>query len=137
MIVFLLAERKKKGLALPDFGLTSSDYAEKQTTSSKAPSIVSMVLRTLLLSAIVIAAGWAYIQLQLMACGTDFYGWFFGVKDIPISKIPYYWNYLMVFILCFLVLGIDVNVIRLLPSTGREALDAIIGMRNRFFACRE
>ena len=128
MIVYLLTERKKKGLALPDFGLTPYDYAEKSTTGAKVRSIVSMALRTLALSAVVVAVGWAYIQLQLEVCGTDFYGWFFGVKDIPLMKIPYYLNYLVVFILCFIVLGIDMCVIRRLPSTGKETLDVVLGM---------
>ena len=127
-IIYLVAEGKKKGLTVSDFGLTPFDYAEKQGSGQKARAIASMALRTLLLAAIVVAIGWGYIQLQLMLCGTDFYGWFFGVKDIPLDKVPYYWNYLLVFILCFFVLAIDMNVIRRLPSTGKETLDVIIGM---------
>lgn len=52
----------------------------------------------------------------------------FGVKDLPLDKVPYYLNYLVVFILAFVVLSIDMNVIRCLPTTGNETKDLIIAM---------
>lgn len=131
-VVYILTERKKKGLTLPDFGVTPYDYDKKQTKGEKVRAVLSMVIRTLALSLIVVAVGWVYIQLQLMVLGTDFYSFFFGVKDIPIDKVQYYWNYLAVFMLCFLILGIDMNVVRRLPSTGKENLDLILGMLVNF-----
>lgn len=131
-VVYILTERKKKGLTLPDFGVTPYDYDKKQTKGEKVRAVLSMAIRTLALSLIVVAVGWVYIQLQLMVLGTDFYSFFFGVKDIPIDKVQYYWNYLAVFMLCFLILGIDMNVVRRLPSTGKENLDLILGMLVNF-----
>ena len=52
----------------------------------------------------------------------------FGVKDLPLDKVPCYLNYLAVFILAFVVLSIDMNVIRRLPTTGNETKDLIIAM---------
>lgn len=132
VVIYILSERKKKGLKLADFGLTPYDYDKKETPGAKARAIFSMAIRTLALAFIVVAVGWAYIQLQLMVLGTDFYSFFFGVKDIPIDKVQYYWSYLVVFMLCFLVLGIDMNVVRRLPSTGKENLDVILGMLVNF-----
>ena len=126
--IYILSERKKKHLALTDFGITPDGYDSAASTSAKAKAIGSMILRTLGVAAITIAIGWGYLQLQSSVLGTDFYSWFFGVKDIPLDKIPYYLNYLAVFIICFLVLSIDMNVIRRLPSTGNETKDLIIAI---------
>ena len=127
-ILFLATEKKKKGLTLSDFGMTPANYDASASASAKAKSVVGMILRTLLLAAVVIGAGFAYTQLQSTVLGTDFYAWFFGVKDIPLDKIPSYLPYLGVFILAFVVLSIDMNVIRRLPSTGNETKDLIIAM---------
>ena len=126
-IVFILTERKKK-LTADDFGLMPADY---DTAGSKAKQVLNMVFKTLLVSLIAVGVGFAYTQLQLTVLGTDFYSfysWFFGVKDLPISKIPDYLPYLGVFILAFFVLSIDMNVIRRLPTTGNETKDLIIAM---------
>ncbi len=128
LVVYLATHGRKVQAKLDDFGLTPANYGELQTRGERAKSIVGMALRTLLLTAIVIAVGWGYLQFQLDVFGTDFYSWFFGVKDIPISKIPYYWNYLAVFIICFMIASIDMNIERRLPSTGNETKDLIIGM---------
>ena len=128
LVVYLLTHGRKLKVTADDFGLTPAGYKDLSAGSARVKAVVGMVLRTLLLSAIVIAVGWGYLQLQVDVLGTDFYSWFFGVKDIPISKIPYYWNYLGVFIVCFLVASIDMNIERRLPSTGSETKDLILAI---------
>lgn len=128
LIVFIATERKKKGLKLADFGMAPYGYEELQTRGQRVRSVIGMILRSLAVATITIAVGWALLQLQVNVLGTDFYAWFFGVKDIPMQKIPYYLNYLGVFILCFIVLSIDMNVIRRLPTTGNETKDLVIAM---------
>lgn len=127
-IVYVLSERKKKSLAPVDFGIIPAGYEEKTTRKQRVLSIAEMILKSALVAAIAVAVGFGYTQLQLSVLGTDFYAWFFGVKDIPLSKIPNYLNYLAVFIICFLFLSIDMNVIRRLPTTGNETKDVIIAM---------
>ena len=128
MIVYILTERKKKQLKPADFGITPYGYDADAGTGTKAKAIAGMVLKSLLVAAIAVGMGFAYAQLQTSVLGTDFYAWFFGVKDIPLDKIPNYMNYLVVFILCFIVLSIDMNVIRRLPTTGSETKDTIVQM---------
>ena len=108
--------------------MTPEGYDSTAPAGAKAKAIAGMVLRTLGVAAITIAIGWSYLQLQTVVLGTDFYSFFFGVKDMPIEKIPYFLNYLAVFIICFLILSIDMNVIRRLPSTGNETKDLIIAI---------
>lgn len=126
LIVYVLSERKKKGLTLDDFALTP--YVPEGETGGKARGVIGMILRSLLLAAVVIAIGWGYLQLQDSVAGTDFFAWYFGVKDIPLSKVWWYWPYLLFFCLCFLLMSIDMNVIRRLPSTGNETKDMLIAM---------
>ena len=126
--VFVLLERKKKGLKLADFGMVPAEYSTASTTGSKVKSVAGMILRSLGVAVLTIAIGWSYLQLQTSILGTDFYAWFFGMKEIPLDKIPYYWNYLGVFILAFVALSIDMNIIRRLPTTKNETLDLIIAI---------
>ena len=126
--IFVLAERKKKGLALSDFGMTPYGYEKLETRGQRVRAIIGMILRSLAVAAITVGVGWALLQLQVAVLGTDFYAWFFGVKDLPLDKVPYYLNYLIVFILAFVVLSIDMNVIRRLPTTGNETKDLLIAM---------
>ncbi|MDY2624813.1 MAG: alpha/beta fold hydrolase, partial [Coriobacteriales bacterium] len=128
LVIFIATERKKKGLALADFGLTPEGYDASASAGKKALAVAGMALKTLAVAALTIAIGWAYLQFQSTVLGTDFYAWFFGLKDIPLDKTPFYLNYLVVFIACFVVLSIDMNVIRRLPSTGSELKDTIIAV---------
>ena len=68
------------------------------------------------------------MQAQLTITGTDFYAWFFGVKDLPVDKIGSYLPYLAVFLIAFVFLSFDMNIIRRLPSTGNETKDLFIAM---------
>lgn len=69
-----------------------------------------------------------YVNLWDAGFNLGFSNMGFGVKDLPLDKVPYYLNYLVVFILAFVVLSIDMNVIRCLPTTGNETKDLIIAM---------
>ena len=118
-ILFLLTDGKKQHATISDFGLT--EYGKKR------PSF-NFIIKTVLLSAIVIAIGWAYLQLQEDVLGTDFYAWFFGYKPVPIQKVPYYTWYIVIWILCFIIASFGINVERRLPSTGHETLDTLIAI---------
>ena len=128
LILYLITEKKKQGLTLSDFGMTPTGYDALASAGAKAKAIVGMILRTALLAFVVIFVGWCLAALQVEVFGTDFYSWYFGVKDIPISKFGAFVPYIGVFILCFVVLSIDMNIIRRLPSTGNETKDTIIAI---------
>ncbi len=125
-LLYFFTDGKKVKLRLDDLGVTPEGYENMGTGKEKALGIGKMVLKTVLLSAIVVAICFGYAKLQSEVLGTDFYAWFFGVKDIHLSKIPYYWNYILVWILCFGVASMTLNVERRLPSTGNETLDTIL-----------
>lgn len=127
-IVFMLTERKKKQIGLTELGLTPADYAERTTRSERVKGIALMMGKSALVAAIAVAVGFGYTQLQLNMLGTDFYAWFFGVKDLPVSKIPVYLNYLAVFLVAFVFLSFDMNIIRRLPTAGNETKDLLIAM---------
>ena len=128
IILFLATEGKKKALKPVDFGMTPTGYEEIETRGGRVKSVALMIAKSALVAAIAVAVGFGYTQLQVNVLGTDFYAWFFGVKDLPISKIPNYLPYLLVFIPAFVALSIDMNVIRRLPTTGNETKDLIIAM---------
>lgn len=127
-IVFMLTERKKKRIGLTELGLTPADYDERTTRGERAKGIALMIVKSALVAAIAVAVGFVYTQLQVAVLGTDFYAWFFGVKDLPVSKIPVYLNYLAIFLVAFVFLSFDMNIIRRLPTTGNETKDLLIAM---------
>lgn len=118
-LLFLFTDGKKQNATISDFGLTEH--------GKKRPS-ANFVLKTLLLSAIVIAIGWAWLQLHENIFGTDYYAWFFGFKPIPMQKLPYYTGYIVVWIVCFIVASFGINVERRLPSVGNETADTLIAI---------
>lgn len=118
-ILYYFTEGKKNKLTLNDLGLTPYE-------SNKIS--IRMVAKTILVAAISIAFGWAYLQLYENICGTALYAWFFGFKAIPIIKVRYYWWYLIIWILCFIMASFTINVERRLPTTGKESLDTILAM---------
>lgn len=128
LLLFMFTDGKKVGLTIDDLGLTPEGYDAKAAAGVKVRSIAKMILTTALLSAVVVAIAWSYVKLQNEVLGTDFYAWFFGVKDIPISKIPNYMNYLIIWILCFVISGLGMNVERRLPTTGKEWLDTVVAI---------
>ena len=126
LIVTIIVKRKGEALRFNDFGMVPYEY--ENASSGKWKGVVSMALHSLLLALIVVAIGWGYMQLQENVLGTDFYSWFFGVKPLPISKLGAYWPYLIVFVIIFIPLSIDMNIIRRLPSTGNDTLDTLISV---------
>lgn len=127
-LLYVFTDGKKHKLTITDLGLTPENYDAKASTGERLRRIGDMVFRTLALSAIVVAIAWGYIKLQNEVFGTDFYAWFFGVKNIPISKIPIYGNYLIIWILCFVIASFGMNVERRLPTTGKEWMDIALAM---------
>ena len=117
--LFLFTDGKKQHITISDLGLT--EYGKKKPTWN-------FVLKTLLLSAIVIAIAWAWLQFQSSVFGTDYYAWFFGFKELPMQKVPYYTWYIVIWICCFIIASFSINVERRLPSTGNETLDIIIAI---------
>lgn len=124
-VLYYVTEGRKQHFKLPDSGLTPEGF---EGSAAKGKSMAVYILKTLLLSCIVLGIGWAYIQFMETVLGTSFYSWFFGIKEIPIVKIPYYWNYLIIWILCFVVSNLGINVERRLPSTGSETKDLVLAI---------
>ena len=128
LVVTILLNKKSNPLRFDDFGMAPEGYEALDSASARRGGVVSMALHSLLLAAIVVAVGWAYMQWQSDVLGTDFYSWFFGVKPLPISKLGAYWPYLIVFMVCFVPLSIDMNIIRRLPESGNETRDTIVAI---------
>ena len=117
--LYRFTDGRKHKLQLQDLGLTP-DGTNKLS--------FEMIGKTILLSALVVAIAWAGVKLQEDVLGTSFYAWFFGFKSIPIYKIKHYIAYIVIWIICFLVASLTLNVERRLPSTGKETLDIVIAM---------
>ena len=117
--LYYFTEGRKQKLTLSDLGLTP--YGSNRIS-------LRMVGKTLLVAAISVAFGWAYLQLYESIFGTALYAWFFGFKAIPILKVRYYWWYLIIWILCFVVASFTINVERRLPTTGKETLDTVLAV---------
>lgn len=124
-LLYYFTEGKKAGFGLNDTGLIPEGY---EGSPSKGKDAAVYILKTLSLAALVVGIGWSLIQFMETVLGTSFYSWFFGIKEIALIKIPHYWNYLIIWILCFVVSNLGINVERRLPSTGKETLDVILGM---------
>ena len=116
--LFLLDKKKESTVvSMKDFGLTASD-SDKFSWN--------LVGKTFLLTIIIIAVAYGGLQLQEDLTGTSFYAWFFGFKALPIHRIQYYIPYIGVWILCFVIQCIGINIERCLPSTGKENLDTFL-----------
>lgn len=125
-LIYYFAEGKKVHLKAADLGLTPEGYERLENGGSRAKAVILWIIRTALLAAVVVGIAWSYMQFQSFLLGTDFYAWFFGVKDIPVSKMGYYWKYILVYIICFAIASLTLNVERRLPTTGNETLDTIL-----------
>lgn len=127
LFVFWFTYAKKLGAGMRDLGLTSEGRRKLDW---------GLIGKSLLLAVIVTAIGFAYLSVQTATLGTDFYAWFFGVRSIPTGKLKYYIPYIIVWIFCFIVTSIGLNVERRLPDTGNEAKDiAIATVFNALCAC--
>lgn len=119
-IIFCLTDGRKQKMQACDLGLTPQDKGNRFSAA--------FIGKSFLLAMIVIAIGWAYIQLQAYVFGTDFYAWFFGVKPLPPAfKLPYYIPYILVWMFCFVISSFGINVERRLPSLGKgETVDTLV-----------
>ncbi len=117
IVLFALTDGKKAKLTFNDLGLTASD-------SNKFS--LKLIWKTLLLTIVTIAISFALLQLQETISGTTFYAWFFGFKAIAVNKIGYYIPYIIIWIICFIISCISINIERRLPTTGNETLDTVL-----------
>lgn len=127
-LLFAFTDGRRAKMKGSDLGLTPEGYETLEGGGAKAKAILLWIVRTSLLSAVVVAIAWGYVMLQNTVLGTDFYGWFFGVKDVPLNKIPYYMNYMVLWIICFTIAAFTLNIERRLPTTGNETLDVVLQM---------
>ena len=118
-LLYYFTDGRRHKLSLNDLGLTPAD-------SNKIS--IKMILKTVFLAMVVVAIAWSYLSFQHEILGTDFYAWYFGFRSIPLTKINYYWCYLLVWIACFIVASFSINVERRLPTTGKELLDIVIAI---------
>lgn len=118
-LLYFFTDGRRHKLTLNDLGLTPGDSNRLS---------IRMILKTLVLSVLVLAIAWTYLLFQEQVFGTAFYAWFFGFKAISVPKINYYWLYILIWIACFVVASFSINVERRLPSTGKEWLDIVIAM---------
>lgn len=126
LMVFKFTDGKKHNAKLEDYGLTSE---------GKSGLDWGMIGRSFLLAVIVIAVAFSYLSLQKQILGTDIYCLFFGMRAIPWNKFLYYIPYMIVWMICFVVASIGMNVERRLPETGKPALDMVISCAFNAFLC--
>lgn len=117
LILFIFTDGKKQNAKIRDYGLTSE---------GKTSLDWQLILKSLLLTAVVLFVGFAYLRLQREVFGTDFYAWYYGYKPIPWNKFIRFIPYMLVWCLCFIPGSIGMNVERRLPSTGSEAKDLVL-----------
>lgn len=118
-ILFKYTDGKEQKMKLYELGL-APDGSEKLS--------LEMIFKTLAVALITLAVAFGAIQLQENLTGTDFYAWFFGFKSIPLFKIPHMLVYIVIWIACFILSGMGMNVERRLPTTGNETLDDILAV---------
>lgn len=127
LILFILTDGKKQNAKLRDYGLTSE---------GKEKLDWQLILKSIVLTAVVLFVGFAYLRLQREIFGTDFYAWFYGYKPISWNKFVLCVPYMLVWCLCFIPASIGMNVERRLPSSGNETKDAIVQtVMNIFLNC--
>ena len=123
-VFFLLTDGKREHATIRDLGLTSEGKTKIDWV---------LVGKAFVLALTTVVIGWAFLKLQADALGTDFYGQFFGYKPIALYKLKYYIPYLIIWIICFVIAAVGMNVERRLPSTGKEWLDDLVAIL--FNAC--
>lgn len=117
LMLFKFTDGKAHNAKLADYGLTCGGESKLN---------IRLIGRALLLAVIVIAIGWTYLALQRQILGTDIYCLFFGFRPIPWNKFSMYIPYILVWLVCFVVASIGMNVERRLPDSGNETRDMVI-----------
>ena len=117
--LFWFTDGKKQKATLRDIDLTSEGCTGLNW---------KLIGKAFLLAVFVVFIGFAYMKMQSDILGTDFYCLFFGFKDIELKKLPCYIPFFVLWIPCFVVAAIGMNVERRLPSTGNETLDTVIAI---------
>lgn len=117
LLLFIFTDGKKHKAGLREYGLTSE---------GKTGIDWMLILKSAVLTLVVLFAGFAYLRWQREVFGTDFYAWYYGFKPIAWNKFMLYIPYLVVWCLCFILASIGMNVERRLPSTGNDTKDMIL-----------
>lgn len=117
--LYYSTDGKQHKVTLRELGLTSEGSTRLEW---------KLILKSFGLAMIVVAVGWTYLAIQAGMLGTDFYCLFFGYKPIPANKFQYYIPYIVVWIICFAIASVGMNVERRLPSFGSEAKDTAIAV---------
>lgn len=125
--LFLLTDAKKAGADLRDLGMTVEGSKKFK---------LSLIGKAFAAAMITVVAGWTYLTAMNAILGTDFYCMYFGFKPLVASKFKLYIPYIVVWMICFVMSAISMNVERRLPSTGNEKLDTVIAVLfNGLLAC--
>ena len=119
LVLFIFTDGKKHHATLREYGLTSEGCTKLN---------FSLIGKSFVLSLVVLFVGFAYLRLQREVLGTDFYCLYFGFRPIAWNKFIYYVPYIIVWVLCFIVAALGMNVERRLPSTGSETKDTVIAL---------
>ena len=116
-ILFLFTDGKKQKAKLVDYGMTSAGSARLDW---------KLIGKAALLSVTVLFLGFAYLRLQRQVLGTDFYCLYWGYKPIAWNKFIYMVPYMIVWVLCFVMASVGMNVERRLPDSGNETRDLVV-----------
>jgi len=117
LMLFKFTDGKAHNAKAADYGLTCG--GEEKIN-------VRLIGRAFLLAVLVVSIGWTYLAMQRHLLGIDIYCLFFGLRPIVWSKFTKYIPYFIVWIICFVVASIGMNVERRLPDTGNEKKDMVI-----------
>lgn len=118
-LLYFFTDGKRHKATIRDYGLV----AEGDTKLNFV-----LIGKALLVAFIVIFAGFAYLRLQRELLGTDFYCLYWGYKPIAWNKFIYMFPYIVVWMICFAMAAVGMNVERRLPETGNEAKDTAIAI---------
>ena len=118
-ILYRFTDGKQQGMGLADLGLCPDGQKKL---------CFEQIWKSLVVAAATLAIGFGVIKLQETLTGTDMYAWFFGFKSIPLFKIPNMLIYIVIWIACFILSGMGMNVERRLPTTGKEGLDDLLAV---------
>lgn len=117
LFLFKFTEGKKKNAVLAEYGLT---YVGENKLNFK------LIGKALLLALVVLCVAFSYLSLQRTLLGTDFYCLFFGFRPVVWHNMLHYIPYIVVWMICFVIASIGMNVERRLPDTGHPVRDMVV-----------